>query len=166
MTTTMTTPTPSDGTTTVVHGLDGLRALAGKDLGTTGWLEITQGRVNTFADATDDHQWIHVDLERAAAGPFGAPIAHGYLTVSLLIPLFAELLDVRGIGMGVNYGLDKLRFPSPVRVGSQIRLHGTVDSVEDVPGNGVQVSVDFTVEVEGSAKPACVARALYRYYPQ
>ena len=112
MTTAMTTPTPSGGTTTVAHGLDGLRGLAGTDLGTTGWLEITQGRVNTFADATDDHQWIHVDTERAAAGPFGAPIAHGYLTVSLLIPLFAELLDVQGVGMGVNYGLDKLRFPS------------------------------------------------------
>ena len=166
MTTTMTASTPSGDTTTVVNGLDGLRALAGKDLGTTGWLEMTQGRVNTFADATDDHQWIHVDIDRAAAGPFGAPIAHGYLTVSLLIPLFAGLLDVRGIGMGVNYGLDKLRFPSPVRVGSPIRLHGAIHSVEDVPGDGVQVSVDFTVEVEGSAKPACVARALYRYYPQ
>jgi acyl dehydratase len=166
MTTTMTDPTPSGGTTTVVTGLDGLRALAGKDLGTTGWRQITQGRVNTFADATDDHQWIHVDVDRARSGPFGAPIAHGYLTVSLLIPLFAELLDVRGIGMGVNYGLDKLRFPSPVRVGSPIRLRGTVDSVEDVPGDGVQVAVDFTVEVEGSTRPACVARALYRYYPQ
>lgn len=166
MTTTITTATPSDGTTTVVHGIAGLRTLAGKDLGTTGWLEITQGRVNTFADATDDHQWIHVDVDRAAAGPFGAPIAHGYLTVSLLVPLFAELLDARGIGMGVNYGLDKLRFPSPVRVGTPIRLHATVDSVEDVPGDGVQVAVDFTVEVEGSAKPACVARALYRYYAQ
>ena len=165
MTMAMNISTPSSGTTTVVHGLDGLRGLAGTDLGTTGWLEITQGRVNTFADATDDHQWIHVDPARAAAGPFGAPIAHGYLTVSLLIPLFAELLDVRGIGMGVNYGLDKLRFPSPVRVGSPIRLHGAVDSVEDVPGDGVQVSVDFRVEVEGSPKPACVARALYRYYP-
>jgi acyl dehydratase len=165
MTTTITTP-PSGGTTTVVHGLAGLRALAGTELGTTGWLEITQERVNTFADATDDHQWIHVDVDRAAAGPFGAPIAHGYLTVSLLIPLFAELLDAQGIGMGVNYGLDKLRFPSPVRVGSPIRLHCTVDSVEDVPGDGVQLTVDFTVEVEGSAKPACVARALYRYYPQ
>jgi acyl dehydratase len=166
MTTKMSTPTPSGGTTTFVNGLEGLRALAGKDLGVTGWHEITQGRVNTFADATDDHQWIHVDVERAADGPFGAPIAHGYLTVSLLIKLFAELLDVQGVGMGVNYGLDKLRFPSPVRVGSPIRLHGTVDSVEDVPGDGVQVSVDITVEVEGSAKPACVARVLYRYYPQ
>ena len=93
-------------------------------------------------------------------------VAHGYLTVSLLIPLFAELLDVQGVGMGVNYGLDKLRFPTPVRVGSLICLHGTVDSVEDVSGDGVQVCVDFTVEVEGSAKPACVARAVYRYYPQ
>jgi acyl dehydratase len=165
MTTTITTPTTTTGPTTVVHGLAGLRALAGKDLGTTGWLEITQGRVNTFADATDDHQWIHVDVDRAVAGPFGAPIAHGYLTVSLLIPLFAELLDARGIGMGVNYGLDKLRFPSPVRVGSLIRLHGTVDSVEDVPGDGVQLALDFTVEVQGAAKPGCVARAVYRYYP-
>jgi acyl dehydratase len=122
--------------------------------------------VNTFADATGDHQWIHVDVDRATAGPFGAPVAHGYLTLSLLVPLFTQLLDARGIGMGINYGLDKLRFPSPVRVGSPIRLHGTVDSVEDVPGDGVQVSVDFTVEAEGSPKPACVARALYRYYPR
>jgi acyl dehydratase len=152
-------------TPTVVQGIAGLRTLSGTDLGTTGWLEITQERVDTFADATNDHQWIHVDVDRAAAGPFGATIAHGYLTVSLLIQLFAELLDARGIGMGVNYGLDRLRFPSPVRVGSRVRLHGTVDSVEDVPGEGVQLAVDFTVEVEGSTRPACVARALYRYYP-
>jgi acyl dehydratase len=151
-------------TRTTVHGLEGLRDLAGQDLGTTTWWEITQDRVNTFADATDDHQWIHVDPERAKEGPFGATIAHGYLTVSLIIPLFAKLLDVQGVGMGLNYGLDKLRFPSPVRVGSRIRLHGAVVSVEDVPGNGVQVTLDFTVEVEGSEKPACVARAAYRYY--
>jgi acyl dehydratase len=112
--------------TTTVHGLDGLRAIAGKELGTSSWLEITQDRVNTFADATGDHQWIHVDVEKAATGPFGGTIAHGYLTVSLIIPLFVELLDVRDVGMGVNYGLDKLRFPRPVRVGSRRRLHAEV----------------------------------------
>ena len=149
---------------TTVHGLDGLRALAGKELGTSSWLEITQDRVNTFADATGDHQWIHVDVEKAASGPFGDTIAHGYLTVSLIIPLFVELLDVQDVGMGVNYGLDKLRFPSPVRVGSRVRLHAEVGTVEDVPGNGVQVTMKFVVEAEGAEKPACIATALYRYY--
>jgi acyl dehydratase len=156
-----TAETPS---TTTVHGLDGLRALAGKDLGASSWVGIIQERVNTFADATGDHQWIHVDVERAKEGPFGGPIAHGYLTVSLVIPMFVELLDIRDVGMGVNYGLDKLRFPSPVKVGTRIRLLARVDEVEDVPGNGIQATFDFTVEVEGSEKPACIARALYRYY--
>jgi acyl dehydratase len=156
--------TSESPTTTTVHGLDGLRALAGKDLGASSWLEITQERVNTFAEATGDHQWIHVDVERAKEGPFGAPIAHGYLTVSLIIPMFVELLDIQDVGMGVNYGLDKLRFPSPVLVGSRIRLLGKVGEVTDVPGDGVQATFDFTVEVEGAAKPACIARAVYRYY--
>ena len=150
--------------TTTVHGLDGLRALAGKDLGSSDWLEVTQDRVDTFADATGDHQWIHVDPEKAASGPFGGTIAHGYLTVSLIIPMFVELLDIHDVGMGVNYGLDKLRFPSPVRVGSRVRLHAKVGDVSDVPGNGVQVTMHFTVEVEGVEKPACIAQALYRYY--
>jgi acyl dehydratase len=150
--------------TTTTHDLEGLRSLAGQDLGTSSWLEVTQERVDTFADATGDHQWIHVDPERAKAGPFGRTIAHGYLTVSLVIPLFVELLDVQGVAMGVNYGLDKLRFPSPVPVGSRIRLRAAVDAVDDVPGNGVQVALDLAVEVEGSEKPACIARALYRYY--
>ncbi|GIE74154.1 putative enoyl-CoA hydratase 1 [Actinoplanes philippinensis] len=150
--------------TTTVNGLDGLRSLAGKDLGHSDWLEITQERVNTFADATGDHQWIHVDVERATAGPFGAPIAHGYLTLSLVIPLFTQLLQVEGITMGVNYGLEKVRFPSPVKVGARIRLAASVVGVEDVAGNGVQSVFDFTVEVEGSAKPACVARPVYRHY--
>jgi acyl dehydratase len=156
--------TTSDSSTRTVHGLDGLRGLAGQDLGASSWIDITQERVNMFADATGDHQWIHVDVERAKEGPFGGPIAHGYLTVSLVIPMFVELLDVRDIGMGVNYGLDKLRFPSPVKVGSRIRLHGRVGDVEDVKGDGVQCTFDFTVEVEGSDKPACIARAVYRYY--
>ncbi|GAA4957226.1 MaoC family dehydratase [Actinoplanes utahensis] len=150
--------------TTTVTGLDGLKSLIGKDLGHSEWLEITQERVNTFADATGDHQWIHVDVERAKTGPFGAPIAHGYLTLSLVIPLFSGLLTVDGITMGVNYGLEKVRFPSPVKVGARIRLAARVVSVEDVAGNGVQSTFDFTVEVEGSDKPACVARPVYRHY--
>ncbi|BBH71421.1 MaoC family dehydratase [Actinoplanes sp. OR16] len=150
--------------TTTVTGLDGLKSLVGKDLGSSEWLEITQERVNTFADATGDHQWIHVDVERAQTGPFGGPIAHGYLTLSLVIPLFSSLLTVEGITMGVNYGLEKVRFPSPVRVGARIRLNASVVSVEEVAGNGVQSTFDFTVEVEGSSKPACVARPVYRHY--
>jgi len=150
--------------TTAVHGLDGVRALAGTDLGVSSWLEITQDRVNTFAAASGDDQWIHVDVERATAGPFGAPIAHGYLTVSLIIPMFVELVDIQGVGMAVNYGLDKLRFPSPVKVGSRIRLSARAADVVDVAGPGVAATFDFTVEVEGSDKPACVARAIYRYY--
>ena len=151
-------------TQTTATGLDELKALAGTDLGASDWFEVTQDRVNLFADATEDHQWIHTDPERAAEGPFGGTIAHGYLTLSLLIPLFNELLEVRGVKMSVNYGLDKVRFPSPVRVGGKIRLLGTVDSVEDVAGNGVQMTLTFTVEIEGGAKPACVAKTLYRHY--
>ncbi|MET9514769.1 MaoC family dehydratase [Streptomyces sp. NPDC002994] len=146
------------------HGLDELKALSGADLGRTDWREITQNRVNTFADATDDHQWIHTDPQRAKEGPFGGPIAHGYLTLALIIPLFNDLLDITGISMSVNYGLDKVRFPSPVPVGAKVRLHGAVGSVEEVKGNGVQMRLTFTVEVEGSDKPACVAQAVYRHY--
>ncbi|MFF3191608.1 MaoC family dehydratase [Streptomyces misionensis] len=147
-----------------VTGLDEIKALAGAELGRTDWMEITQERVNTFADATGDHQWIHVDPERAAAGPFGAPIAHGYLTLSLVIPLFNDLLAIEGVSMSINYGLDKVRFPSPVKAGAKIRLRGAVDSVEEVKGNGVEMRLTFTIEVEGSEKPACVASALYRHY--
>ena len=146
-----------------VNGIDELKGLAGQDLGHSSWLEISQERVNTFADATDDHQWIHVDPEKAKAGPFGGPIAHGYLTLSLVIPLFGELLKVDGVKMGVNYGLEKVRFPHPVPVGSKIRLNAKVVSVEDVPG-GTQSTFDFTVEIDGVAKPACVARTVYRQY--
>ncbi|MHC0431407.1 MaoC family dehydratase [Streptomyces sp. O3] len=145
-------------------GLDALTSLSGADLGHTAWREITQERVNTFADATDDHQWIHTDPEKARTGPFGGPIAHGYLTLSLIIPMFGELLDITGVSMSVNYGLDKVRFPSPVRVGAKIRLHGAVGAVEKIKGNGVQMPLTFTVEVEGSDKPACVAQAVYRHY--
>ncbi|MFD8207862.1 MaoC family dehydratase [Streptomyces sp. NPDC059695] len=146
-----------------VHGIDEIKAQAGADLGHSSWVEIAQARVDTFADATGDHQWIHVDAERAAAGPFGGTIAHGYLTLSLLIPMWSELLQVEGVSMAVNYGLNKVRFPSPVRVGSKIRTHGRVVSVEDVTG-GVEVVVDLTVEIDGVAKPACVAQAVYRFF--
>jgi len=147
-----------------VSGLGELKALAGRDLGHSSWLPITQERVDAFAGATGDHQWIHVDAERAAAGPFGGTIAHGYLTLSLVIPLFGELLTVQGTRMGINYGLEKVRFPHPVRVGSRIRLAARVVTVDEVPGDGVQMTLDFTVEIEGADKPACVARPVYRHY--
>ena len=150
--------------TTAVHGLEELKALTGRDLGHTDWLQIDQNRVDTFADATDDHQWIHVDPERAATGPFGGTIAHGYLTLALLIPLMTELLDVSGVRMSINYGLEKVRFPAPVPVGAKIRLKGRVASADKVAGDGVQITIDFTVEIEGSVKPACVARGIYRHY--
>jgi acyl dehydratase len=145
-------------------GLDEIKSLAGTDLGRTDWLEITQERVNTFADATDDHQWIHTDAERAATGPFGTTIAHGYLTLSLVIPLFTQLLEVNGIAMSINYGLDRVRFPQPVKVGARIRLHGIVESVDEVRGNGVEMRLAFTVEIDGSEKPACAAQAVLRHY--
>jgi acyl dehydratase len=146
-----------------VKGLDELKALAGRDLGHSSWIEITQDRVNMFAEATGDHQWIHVDIDRARTGPFGGTIAHGYLTLALVIPLFGELLSIEGTRMGVNYGLDRVRFPSPVRVGAKIRLAAKVAAVEDVAG-GTQMALDFTVEIDGEGKPACVARAIYRQY--
>ena len=146
-----------------VNGIDELKKLAGSDLGTSEWIDVTQERINTFADATGDHQWIHVDEEKAKEGPFGAPIAHGYLTLSLFIPLFTELLDVQGVTTKVNYGLNKVRFPSPVKVGSRIRLVGKLAEVEDVAG-GVQITVDGTIEIEGAPKPAAVLQSLSRFY--
>ena len=145
-----------------VTGIAELLSLGPVDLGHSSWLAITQERVNTFADATDDHQWIHVDPERAATGPFGGTIAHGYLTLSLLIPLWSELLTVEGVAMAVNYGLNKVRFPAPVPVGSRIRVRGVIASVAEVKG-GAEVVVDLTVEIQGMDKPACVAQAVYRF---
>jgi acyl dehydratase len=146
----------------VVEGLEGLEALVGRHVGTSGWLEITQERVDEFAEATGDRQWIHVDPERARAGPFGGPIAHGYLTLSLVSYFLPRVWRVDGFAMGVNYGLERLRFPAPVPVGSQVRLGADLAEVAAVTG-GVQVAVDLTVEVEGGAKPALVARGLFRY---
>jgi acyl dehydratase len=146
----------------VVEGLEGLEALVGRHVGTSDWLEITQERIDEFAEATGDRQWIHVDPERARAGPFGGPIAHGYLTLSLVSYFLPRVWRVDGFAMGVNYGLERLRFPAPVPVGSQVRLGADLAEVAAVTG-GVQVAVDLTVEVEGGAKPALVARGLFRY---
>lgn len=142
---------------------DLLELEAGTELGESSWIEITQGDVDTYADATRDHQWIHVDPERAAAGPFGSTIAHGYLTLGLVIPLWSELVQVEKVGMAVNYGLNRLRFPAPVPVGSRIRLEGRLASASEISG-GVEVVADLTMKVEGSEKPALVAEAVYRFY--
>lgn len=141
---------------------DALKAAQGQSLGTSEWLRVEQDRINLFADATDDHQWIHVDEQRAKSGPFGAPIAHGYLTLSLVSHFLPQLLLVPSATMGVNYGCNKVRFPAPVPVGSQIRGSGELVSVEEIPG-GVQVVVRVTVEIEGAAKPACVADTVSRF---
>ena len=147
----------------VFTSADELVAAVGQEVGVSDWIGIDQKRIDLFAEATGDHQWIHVDPEKAAAGPFGAPIAHGYLTLSLFIPLFTELLDVEGVSTKVNYGLNKVRFPAPVKVGSRIRLAARLASVEDVPG-GVQIAVDGTIEIDGGPKPAAVLQSLSRFY--
>jgi len=149
--------------TITVDGLDEIKTLVGTDLGASDWLEISQERVNTFADATGDHQWIHVDPERAATGPFGTTIAHGYLTLSLLPYFLPRMWDVQGFSMGLNYGAEKVRFPSPVPVGSTVRCGATVDTVSPVEG-GVQVVLTGTIEVVDAPKPSCVAQVVYRYY--
>ena len=140
-----------------------IAGLGGTDLGYTDWLEVTQDRVNLFADAVDDHQWIHVDPQRAASGPFGAPIAHGFLSLSLATKFWTDLLDVEGVTTTVNYGLDKVRFISPVKVGARVRMTAVIAEVAEVAG-GYQLTVDQTIEIEGGSKPAVVARGLYRFY--
>jgi acyl dehydratase len=147
-----------------VDGVEGVRSLVGKDLGRTDWVEITQEMVDLFADATGDHQWIHVDVERARKeSPFGGPVAHGYLTLSLTPRFLPELMQIGGFSMGVNYGTEKVRFPSPVPVGRRLRAGAVVDEVTDIPG-GVQMRTTVTFEVDGSAKPACVATIVVRQY--
>ena len=138
--------------------------LVGTSLGTSEWLEVPQADINLFAKATHDEQWIHTDPERAKDGPFKTTIAHGYLTLSLLIPLWSELLVVEKMSMAVNYGLNKVRFPAPVPSGSKIRLEATVAGAEEVPGHGVQVTVHGMVHLEGGTKPVCIAQMVYRYY--
>jgi acyl dehydratase len=148
----------------VIGSFEDLTSHVGTHLGFSEYLEITQERVDRFADATGDHQWIHVDVDRAAAGPFGGTIAHGYLTLSLGPALVHDILTWQNIRMGVNYGLNRVRFPSPVPVGSRVRLGAVLEGAEDLGGGGVQAQIELTFEVEGAPKPACVAELLLRYY--
>ena len=149
--------------TRTINGIAELKTLVGEHLGYSPYVTITQEQVNTFAEATGDHQWIHIDVERATAGPFGGPIAHGYLTLSLGPMLSPQIFGMTGISMGVNYGCEKVRFPSPVPVGSNLRLGAKLLAVDDVPG-GAQVTMEFVFEVEGAPKPSCVAQVVFRYY--
>lgn len=146
-----------------IAGVDGLRARVGDELGVSAWHEVTQERVDAFAEVTGDRQWIHVDRERAARSPFGGTIAHGYLTLSLGPALTAEVLGLDGFAYGVNYGLDRVRFPAPLPVGSRVRMRAALTAVEDVPG-GVQITITQTFEREGGDKPVCVAESLGRLY--
>lgn len=151
--------------TTVFKAPKDLLEAVGTSLGNSDWLEIDQKRINLFADATGDHQWIHVDPERAKDGPFGACIAHGYLTLSLVNLFLPQILDVQGVSMGVNYGMEKVRFPAPVPVGSRIRGAGELISAEEVKNGAIQSVVRITVEIEGSERPACVVDTISRYTP-
>ena len=148
---------------TQVDNIEAFKELVGTHLGYSDYKTVTQEEVNLFADATGDHQWIHVDPERAKAGPFGGPIAHGYLTLSLIPVLMGQVVRTNGVRMGVNYGTNKVRFPAPVPVGAEIRLGAAVAEVEDVAG-GIQVALDVTIEVKDAPKPSCVAQVVFRYY--
>ena len=149
---------------TTVDGVEGVQSLVGQHLGWSDWVTITQEQVNQFADATGDHQWIHVDVERAKAeSPFGGPIAHGYLTLSLLVPLVSQTYTISDAKMGVNYGLNKVRFPAPVPVGSKVRARVTLKDVEEVAG-GLQNTFAVTIEREGGDKPVCIAEWVTRVY--
>lgn len=147
---------------TTLDGPDAVRAHVGRHLGHSEWLTVDQDRVNLFADATGDHQWIHVDVERAKSGPFGAPIAHGYLTLSLSNLFLPQIVEVVGFSTGVNYGVDKVRFPSPVKVGDRVRAGAELTEVTDVT-NGLQTKIVITIEIEGSTKPACIIESLSRW---
>lgn len=152
-----------------IDGIDGFRLLAGQHVALSRWFEITQQRIDTFADATEDHQWIHVDADRSAReSPYGATVAHGFLTLSLLPAMLASALQMSGIRMTVNYGLNKVRFPAPVPVGSRLRARLDIMAVEEVAQsaqNGAQVTWAVTIEREGDSKPVCAAEFLMRCYP-
>lgn len=148
----------------IFETLDEFMACVGQPVATSEWVTVTQEMVNLFADATGDHQWIHVDVERARAGPFGAPIAHGFLTLSLLPRFFDSAMEIKGSRMGVNYGLNKVRFTSPVPVGSRLRAHMTLLACDPIDGNGVQMAWQVSVEREGVEKPVCIAESLARRY--
>ncbi|AEF38179.1 MAG: MaoC family dehydratase [Mycolicibacter algericus] len=145
------------------ESIEELAACQGEPIGQSEWVTITQEAVNLFADATGDHQWIHVDPERAADGPFGTTIAHGYLTLAMLPKLMAQISRLEGVKLAINYGLNKVRFPAPVPVGSKIRAETSVVEVTDVGGGAQQVTYSTTVSIDGSAKPACVAESVVRY---
>ena len=147
---------------TVLTGDDEVRAAVGRHLGHSDWLLIDQHRVNAFADATGDHQWIHIDTERATAGPFGGPIAHGYLTLSLSNFFLPQIVEVRGFAMGVNYGANRVRFVAPVPVGANVRAGAELTDVTSV-GGGLQTTMTVTIEIQGNAKPACVIEAISRW---
>jgi acyl dehydratase len=149
---------------TVFNSPNELESAVGKHLGHSEWLEITQERIDLFAEATGDHQWIHVDPERAKDGPFGKPIAHGYLTQSLVNFFLPQIVQVQGISMGVNYGTDRVRFPAPVPVGSKVRGRAEVIEVEKTKDGGVQAKIRVTVEIEGSERPGAVVDTISRYY--
>ena len=149
--------------TTTVSTLGELRPLVGTRLGASSWVTVDQDRIDAFADATGDHQWIHVDPARAASGPFGSTVAHGYLTLSLLIPLWTDILTVHSARTKVNYGLGKVRFPAPVPTGSRLRLIADLAAFEEVPG-GAQLTIDATIERDGGDKPVCVAQTIFRFY--
>ena len=148
--------------TTTFANPDAVLAAVGQHLGHTEWITVDQDRINRFADATGDHQWIHVDVEKAKDGPFGGPIAHGYLTLSLTNLFLPQLIQVEQLSMGINYGVNKVRFPTPVLAGSRIRGGAEIAAGEEVPG-GVQVVIKITVEIEGAAKPACIVENVTRY---
>ena len=149
---------------TLIDGVSGLKSLVGKELGTTPWKEMTFDAIRKFADATGDHQWIHVDRERIAReSPFGKPIAHGYFTVSLIAGLFFELVEVRNFAMVINYGLNKVRFPTPLKEGQRYRLNVKLGEVKEIP-NGVEGLIGAAVEIEGEGKPGCVAELVFRFY--
>jgi acyl dehydratase len=148
----------------VFSSVEDVLGLVGKPLGASEWVTVTQERINLFADATDDHQWIHVDPVRAKEGPFGACIAHGYLSLSLVSRFLPEIAILKHLKMGVNYGTDKVRFPSAVKVGSRLRGKGELISAEKTKDGGVQATIRVTVEIEGSDRPACVADTISRYY--
>jgi acyl dehydratase len=147
-----------------INGIDELRAAEGETLGTSDWHQVDQDAINGFADVTGDHQWIHVDVERAKETPFGGTIAHGYYTLSLAPMLTAQVMALEGFAFAVNYGVDRVRFPAPLPVGSRVRMTALLAGVDDVPG-GAQFALDLTFEREGGEKPVCVARTLVRVYP-
>lgn len=146
----------------IVDTLDELAPLVGTELGPSSWVQVDQDRIDTFARATGDQQWIHTDPERAADGPFGGTVAHGYLTLSLLIPLWTELLEVREVRTKVNYGLGKVRFPAPVPVGSRVRLTASIAALKPIPG-GVELTVEAALQIDGGDKPVCVAQPIFRF---